>query len=428
MTSGGLTRNAVQEALAFGDRRRLEPESNENRSDNRRPPRRPKGPYAISSPRKFNLNRLADVENLKKVFLLLKETGGHGAGIDRLTFDEFTNGELFSALRPLSAAIRNQSYRPYETRLVEVPKGDGRVRQLLLQIITDRVVAKALQLALDSYWRQQLPGIGRDVWRIYADMQRVMREWKAYVLAIDDVEDCFPSALIEAVLEFHRQHIAQQELLWLIEQVIRGHEGPDRMPGLHQGSPYSPVAMELLLHHCLDRRLEAAHQGFPLLLRYVDNLTFVCRSVHEGSEIIRTSGDILAEQGLRLKGKDGQPQDIRDPDFNKVLLGVIPRWQNGQLTFSIPESGFEDLRNGFVEAAIHPKPTQAAKAVAYGWTKAVGPTLVNKATQEVVDRVMKVARDCGFRELSARDLCDTAHRARKRWLVLANRRGGSTGG
>jgi hypothetical protein len=312
---------------------------------------------------------------------------------------------------------------------VELKKDDGRTRKLLLQIISDRVVAKALQLALDPYWRSQLPGIGRDVWRTYAEIQRVMRERRAYVLAIDDIRDCFPSASIEDVLAWHRHHISQPDLLWLIEQTIRGHEGSKRTTGLDQGSPYSPVAVELLLHHCLDRRLETVNRGFPLLRRYVDNLTYICSSVHEGDEVLQTSNDILAEHGLNLKGKDGPPQDIRDPSFDKVLLGVIPRWQNGQLTFSIPESGFEDLRDGFFETVNHPRPLRVAKAVAKGWIKAIGPTTLNhRVAQEVVDRVMSIACEYGFREISAKDLYDTAYRARQRWLSLSNRYGGSTRG
>ena len=428
MTSGALTRNAVQEALALAIRRSLADQPVVQNSERPRRTRPEKAAYSVSSPSQFNLNRLADIDNLNNVFQVLKEEGGQGAGVDGLSYNDFCPGELFSALRAISAAIKNRTYRPYGTRLVEIDKGGGRVRELKLQIIADRVISKALQLAMEPYWRTQLPGIGQDVWRTYAQLQRVMREHKAYVIVPDDIEDCFPSAPIEQVFNLHRQHTTNRALLWLIEQIIRGHDAPDRMTGLDQGSPYSPVAMELLLHHCLDTRLETVYQGFPLLLRYVDNLTFICRSVHEGCEILQVSRDILAEQGLRLKGEDGPPIDLWDSQHNKVLLGVIPRWQDGMLKFSIPESAYEELRSGFFEARSYSRPIEVTNSIATGWIESVGPTLANKVLPEVVDRVLDIARSCGYRNLNRKELYKTADRARKRWLALSNPRGGSING
>lgn len=382
-------------------------------------------PYTVGSPDQFQLNEFAHPDRLHSVFRILEKEGGHAPGEDGLTYGDFSGSEVYGALRSVSETIRDREYRPHPTRLVEISKGNGRTRGLRLLRIMDRVVAEALHIALEGYWRSQLPGIGRDAWVIWAEMQRVMRERRAYVLATDDIRDCFPHALLDEIIRCHRRHISQPDLLWLIETVIRGHDGLGHMTGLDQGSPYSPVAMELLLHDHLDTRLEAEFRGFPLLLRYVDNLTFICSSENEGNRVLQVAEETLADLGFSLKCEERPPMDIRDSSFNRKVLGLIPRWQNGQLMFSIPESTFDDLRVSLSNALQSPAPVETARKAARGRIESLGPALVKRVVPSVVDRVISTARDCGFTELQRKVLIETAYKARKRWLELCAGTGGS---
>ncbi len=413
---------------AQGSSRLQKPPRRDGAPPRRRPSRRGKQPYLIGSPDQFQLSKFACPARLHAVFRILEAEGGHGAGEDGLSYDDFSPPEVFEALRGVSKAIHEHTYRPYPTRLVRIPKDENRYRELRLLRIIDRVVAKALQIALDKYWRSQLPGIGLDSWKIWAKMQRVMREHKAYVLATDDIRDCFPNAPLAEIIQCHQQHISQPDLLWLIETIIRGHDGPEHTIGLDQGSPYSPIAMELLLQTYLDTRLEAEFRGFPLLLRYVDNLTFICSSVHEGNRVLQAAEETLANLGFRLKCAERPPRDIRDSSFDRKVLGLIPRWQNGQLMFSIPESIYDDLQESFSIALEGPKPIRSAWKVAKGRIESLGPALVKRVMPTVVDRVISTARTCGFTELQRKDLSETARRARNRWLTLCADEGGSERG
>lgn len=390
--------------------------------------RRGKQPYSINSPQQFELDKFARPEQLHSVFRILEAEGGHGPGEDNLSYQDFSPSDIYAALRAVSKAIRQGSYRPYPTREVSISKASGGLRWLKLLRIIDRVVAKALQIPLDRYWRSQLPGIGGDSWSIWADMDRVMRERRSYVLATDDIESCFPSTPLDEVIRYQRQHISQPDLIRLVETVIRGHDGPEHTIGLDQGSPYSPIAMELLLHNLLDARLEAEFQGFPLLLRYVDNLTFVCSSVYEGDRVLQVAEEILADQGFSLKRKERPPMDIRDSMFNRKVLGLIPRWQNGQLTFSIPDSVYDDLKVRLSESLLSPTPAKTAKRTIEGRIRSLGPALVKRVIPAVVDRMISTARDCGFTELQRRDLMKTAHDARHQWLTFCADTGGSERG
>ncbi|QGJ68571.1 Group II intron, maturase [Planctomycetales bacterium 10988] len=419
MTSGANTSYYRNPMLPFGRRTAGEGGDLRTRGQDQQSAHRRNAPYSIELPGQFNLADFAKVKHLHTAYRILEREGGDAAGIDGLRFEDLSPGEVFGILRATSKSLLRQTYRPQETRLVQIPKGDGRYRQLRLQCLTDRTIAKALQLALKPYWQSQLPRLGQDVWHLFAQMQRVMRERRAYILAIDDIRDCFPSARIEDVLACHREHMTQPDLLWLVERLVRGHEGPDRTTGLDQGSPFSPLAMELLLHHRLDFPLGTRSQGYPLLLRYVDNLTFVCSGEREGREILQRTDSILSGIGLTLKGQDGEPQDIRDPHFNTTVLGFIPQWRNGQLKFGIPESAFEDLGQGLFHTINHPQTAKVANLVVQGWIEAKGPAFTNRAAPEVIDRILHIGREYGYRCFCKKELRRTASNARKRWIEFS---------
>ena len=376
-------------------------------------------PYTINDPNQFELNQFAGPENLHAVYRILEKEGGSAPGIDGLTYSDLSPGEVYAELRQISEQINDRNYCPQPTRLVRIPKRDGRFRELQLPTIIDRTVAKALQVALDGFWRQRLPRLGKDVWWVFAKLQQAIRQHRAFVLAVDDIRDCFPSTPIAPVLECHQEHISQPDLGWLIETVIRGHEGPNHQTGLYQGSPYSPVASELLLHTCLDTGLEGQWRGFPLLLRYADNLNIVVSNEREGYQALQRCSEILAENHFELKG-DGFTKDLRDESFGENVLGMIPGWKNGQLTPSVPESSFAELQEALAQATTCPKPVETVESIVSGWLNAFGPALTNADRRGIVGKVIECARDCGFYELQPRTLDEMGKQARKRWLDFSN--------
>jgi RNA-directed DNA polymerase len=436
-TSDNPARNAVHAALnrpgyrfavhgttreRFRGRRNRRSESGRSRSVREsRSPALP--PYVAHNVVEFDLANFAVPERLHSVFRILEAEGGPGTGTDRITYADFDHTEIYAALRHLCRKLTAKDYTPHETREVRLPKGDGRFRELQLHRILDRVVAKALQLALDAYWRTRLPRLGKDVPKLYADMQREMQQTGARFLVVSDIRDCFPSAPVDDVLECHRRHFSNEDLLWLIETIVRGHEGPGHTTGLYQGSPYSPVAMELLLHSSLDSRFGTRYRAIPFLLRYADNLNVVCRSEREGREALRFCEGILGDLNFSLKAERppmDSPMDLRRQHHSRKVLGLNPSWRNGQLHFAIPETAFTDLREGMAQSIIQPHPRDMAMAVATGWLNAMGPALTNAVLPATVDRVTSIARTCGFYELPSHILQQRCLAAYSRWLELTS--------
>ena len=428
MPSGNLTRNAVDDALrrSYVFRRDGQSTVRRNRAQRRtthRSSRERIEPFTTNNPDNFDLEQFASPERLASVFRILKATGGDGAGEDRITYSDFSGPELFETLRHVSHSIRTHQYVPHQTRLALIPKDreHTKFRELQLHRVVDRVIAKALQLSLNSFFRGLLPRLGKDVHDVYAEMQWSARRNSGYFLTVDDVENCFPSAPIEAVLECHREHISQPDLLWLIETIVRGHEGPEHTTGLYQGSPYSPVAMELLLHTHLDTRFGTEFRGFPLLLRYVDNLNILSRNESEGRQAIEFCRDVLSELGFTLKGERppmDRPVDLTTEHPDRKVLGLNPCWKDGQLSLTAPESALEDLKYGLSEALTTPNPKATAHSVIRGWLNALGPSLTNAVRPEIVDQVIMTARECGFTELGREALHQVSRDAHTRWRTL----------
>lgn len=402
--SGNPTSVYAQSRLPAGWR----PQPSENRSGRFRA----NLGYQVLNPARFDLNKFAAPDNLHNAFQQLVETGGHGAGIDGFGPDDFSDAELRPILRHVSATIVNQSYRPYPARIVEIPKSATKVRTLALQRFTDRAVAKALLNCLTAFWQQR--HIARSVWQIYAHLEREIRSRRTYILAIDDIRNCFPTAPLNEVMRWQEHHIHHEELKSLVKRIIRGHEDPGRLIGLDQGSPYSPIAMDVLLHHVLDLQLEA-RSGSPLQLRYVDNLTYLCGSVSEAASVLSIAKELVEQTGFQLKGEDGEPLDLRDPGHGRKVLGLIPRWQGGHLAISIPDSAYDQLAEGFRLANEATRPSNNAYWRCRGWLQMLGPALTRTVAPTIVGRVTDMARQAGFRNVIHRDLMRIAEAARQSW-------------
>ncbi|HRA87312.1 MAG TPA: reverse transcriptase domain-containing protein, partial [Planctomycetaceae bacterium] len=390
--SGSLTNRYAQPRLQAGRR-----------------PRREREPYQATDPERFDLSKFADSDNIYVAFQELVNAGGHGAGIDGFRPEHFSDTELSPILRQVSMSLTGRSYQAYPTRRVEIPKSATKVRTLALQRFTDRAVAKALTNCLTPFWE---PVINRrSVGQIYAQLDREIRRRQIYVLAIDDIKDCFPNAPRSEVLFWHRHYIGHEVLLDLIERIILGHDGQGQLTGLDQGSPSSPVAIDVLLYHILDIVLGARSRNTPQF-RYVDNLTYLCRDVHEAANVLSIARELVERSGFRLKGTDGEPQDLRDPGYDRIVLGLIPRWQNGRLSFSIPQKAFDILAEGLRYANEAERPSDNALRRCQGWLHSLGPALTNAVTAEVVNRVVDMARLEGFRNVTRRDMFKKAERAR----------------
>ena len=120
-----------------------QPTSGDQSRRHRRPPY-----YRAKNPELFDLEKFSSVHNLKIGWSDLRDNGGPAAGCDGHRFKDFSNPEMMSVLKMLSECLMDRRYRPQPVRIHRVAKGDGRFRELSIQCISDRTVAKCLQQCL----------------------------------------------------------------------------------------------------------------------------------------------------------------------------------------------------------------------------------------------------------------------------------------
>jgi hypothetical protein len=249
------------------------------------------------------------------------------------------------------------------------------------------------------------------VWTALAHLERIIRDQERYVLAQDDIANAFDNVPVDEVIEIHRHHLEDDKLVGLLEAVVRGN--PNRATGIDQGSPVSPLLLNVELHHVLDAPFSqnAANSHW---IRYADDLAYATRSVPEGEEALATARDLLQPHGLTLKGEEGPPADLRREDSRVRLLGFIIKWRNNRLHLEVPQEAWRGLDRDLQEAHEAENPPEAARMAAGGWAGAYGPAFEGEWST-AVDRILRAAARAGFRELPRRPLERAVQSASDRW-------------
>jgi len=196
-------------------------------------------------------------ETLREAYRLAKASDG-APGIDGVTFAavEAEGAEKF--LDQLREELVEQTYRPQRARKVEIPKGGGKMRQLSIPTIRDRVVQGALKLILEPIFEADFqPGsFGyRPKKSAHAAIRRVSQailEGKTYVIDFD-LRSYFDTVRHHIVLEKVARRVDDETVMWLLKLLLDA----SGKQGVPQGGVISPLLSNLYLTE-VDKMLERA--------------------------------------------------------------------------------------------------------------------------------------------------------------------------
>ena len=116
-------------------------------------------------------------ETLAAAYQLAKRNKG-APGSDGVSFAAIEEGGVDGFLEQLRTELVSRSYRPQRVRRVAIPKGGGKMRQLSIPTIRDRVVQGAVKLILEPIFEADFqPGSYgyRPRRRAHAAVDRVAR-------------------------------------------------------------------------------------------------------------------------------------------------------------------------------------------------------------------------------------------------------------
>ena len=223
-------------------------------------------------------------ETLQQAFRLAKANDG-APGVDGVTFAavEAEGEEVF--LDQLRKELVERTYRPQAARKVEIPKGGGKMRQLSIPSVRDRVVQGALKLILEPIFEADFqPGsFGyRPKKSAHAAIQRVstaIMEGKTYVIDFD-LRAYFDTVRHHIVLEKVARRVDDDAVLWLLKLLLDA----SGKQGVPQGGVISPLLSNLYLNE-VDQMLERAkavtrHERWTAVeyARFADDLVILVDS------------------------------------------------------------------------------------------------------------------------------------------------------
>jgi hypothetical protein len=384
--------------------------------------RRPRAARAAGSA----FRDLADTENLLAVFDDLRRTRGLAPGIDGLSYADFSRSEIAGILRSVSRAIIAGTYRPQATRTVPIDKPNGGRRELHLPTIVDRVVASAvtryLTPVIDSQFSPRSFGFRprRGIRSLLVGLERLILGERLVVLAQDDIRQAFDNVPIDLALECFARHVSDADLLNLVGVILRGHAGHEKAVGIDQGNPLSPLALNVVLDHVLDRP-SVADPTRIVVLRYADNIIVVARTVAEARCTLERTAELLIPHGFTLKGEANRPNILTRQGAHGETLGFRIGMGIGRLRIALGTEAFGNLERALERAHTTVDPPSVAKEVIRGWISSYGPGFESAEMRQVVDRIRLTAIRKGFREGHTTYALETMIcRAACKWAVFRN--------
>ena len=243
--------------------------------------------------------------NLQAAYESVAANGG-AAGVDHVTTEAFA-GHLEANLDHLHRTLREGTYRPQQTRRVEIPKpGRRETRPLGIPTVRDRVAQTALKHVLEPIFEREFaehsygfrPGRGcKDA------LRRVDTLLKAgYPYVVDaDLKSYFDTIPHEALMTLIRAKVSDGRILRLIERflnqdVLAPLEAHDPGRGSPQGAVISPLLSNIYLDP-LDHLM--AQHGYEMV-RYADDFVVLCRSREEAEAALALIERWVEQADLQL--------------------------------------------------------------------------------------------------------------------------------
>jgi len=203
------------------------------------------------------------LETLQTAYKVAKQKHGD-PGIDRVSFEQIEqNGQVGvdAFLLAIQRELVERTYYPNHYRILEIPKGNGKVRTLHIPTIRDRVVQGALKLILEPIFEAdfQEGSFGyrpdRKAKEAIDRVNHAILQNKTTVIDLD-IQSFFDNVRHHILLAKVAKRVTDPDILKMVKRILKGNG----KVGLGQGGVLSPLLANLYLND-LDILLETRKQA-----------------------------------------------------------------------------------------------------------------------------------------------------------------------
>ena len=250
------------------------------------------------------LERIVSESNFNEAKKRVKSNKGAG-GIDDMSVKELT-AYMIDHQDELKQKILDGKYRPKAVRKVEIPKDNGKTRQLGIPTVVDRVVQQAISQVLSPMYEEVFSensyGFRPNRSAHMALEKSLEYIGEGYRWVVDmDLEKFFDTVNQSKLIQVLSNQIKDGRVISLIHKFMRAGIMDDGMfkesqKGVPQGGPLSPLLGNIMLNES-DKELEARGHRF---VRYADDMIIFCKSKRAAERVLQSVTKFL-EGKLFLK-------------------------------------------------------------------------------------------------------------------------------
>ena len=238
------------------------------------------------------LEQILNRNNLYNAYKKVKSNKGAG-GVDGMQVNEL-GAYLKQHGQEIAKRLREGKYKPNPVRRVEIPKEEaGKVRQLGIPTVVDRVVQQAISQKLSPIFEEQFHENSygfrpnRSAHDALKQCQQNVDDGYVYVVDMD-LEKFFDTVCQSKLIQVLSETIKDGRVISLIHKYLNAGVMEKEMfvktdVGVPQGGPLSPLLSNIMLNE-LDLELQRRGHRF---VRYADDCMIFCKSKRSAERTLK---------------------------------------------------------------------------------------------------------------------------------------------